>query len=91
LQHSHTYTLELEIFSIVNSQNLQSNELKRLLQEQSKTRHEEVFGGMSAGEKGEYARKEKRINELEIELVVKAKKRSFKGSSRATGKTKGEN
>jgi hypothetical protein len=68
---------------VVNGQDPRA-ELTRLLEEQSKARQDEVFGGMSAKEKAEYARKEKRINELEIELATKAAKRSSKANRRRT-------
>jgi hypothetical protein len=43
-------------------------ELARLLTEQETARRDEVFGGLSPAERAEYARKAKRINDLEIEL-----------------------
>jgi hypothetical protein len=51
-------------------ENIQS-ELTRLLAEQSKARQDEVFGGMTTTERAEYTLKEKRINELEIELATR--------------------
>ena len=48
------------------------SELKRLRNEQYKTRQDEVFGGLSPAERTEYNRKRKRINDLEIELAASA-------------------
>ena len=48
------------------------SELKRLRDEQYKTRQDEVFGGLSPAERTEYNRKRKRINDLEIELAASA-------------------
>jgi len=48
------------------------SELKRLRDEQYKTRQDEVFGGLSPAERTEYNRKSKRINDLAIELTASA-------------------
>ena len=53
-------------------------ELVRLQKEQTKTRQNEVFGGLSAAEQTEYDRKANRINELEIELNASAGPHSVK-------------
>jgi hypothetical protein len=57
-------------------------ELKRLRTEQSKTRQDEVFGGLSPAELAEYNRKSERIHELESEIhasaVAEKKSRSAK-------------
>jgi hypothetical protein len=45
-------------------------ELKRLRAEKSKTRQDEVFGGLSPAERDAYTRNIKRIHELEIELAA---------------------
>jgi len=44
------------------------SELKRLRKEQSTTRQDEVFGGLSKAEGAEYDRKTERIYELESEI-----------------------
>lgn len=44
------------------------SELIRLRKEQTKTREEEVFGGLLPAERAQYDQKAQRINELEIEL-----------------------
>ena len=41
------------------------SELKRLREEQRKTRHDEVFGGLSPAEEAGYNRNAERIRELE--------------------------
>jgi hypothetical protein len=48
------------------------SELKRLRREQSKTRHDEVYGGLSPAEQAEYNRKSDRIHELEGEIQASA-------------------
>src|ERR1700749_4415541 len=44
------------------------SELGRLRDEQAKTLHDEVFGGLTETERTDYRRKQDRIRELEIEL-----------------------
>jgi hypothetical protein len=44
-----------------------NSELARLRTEQSKTRQDEVFGGLSHAEQAEYEGRQKRIHDLEIE------------------------
>jgi len=51
----------------MNEENPQS-ELARLLQEQTKTRQREVYGGLSHAEKTEYNRRAERIRELRTHL-----------------------
>lgn len=41
-------------------------ELSRLRREQAKTRHDEVFGGLTPEERSAYDRKQLRIHELEF-------------------------
>jgi hypothetical protein len=41
------------------------SELERLREEQRKTRHDEVFGGLSPAEEADYNRNTERIRELE--------------------------
>jgi hypothetical protein len=48
------------------------SELERLRREQSKTRHDEVYGGLSPAEQAEYNRKSDRIHELEGEIQASA-------------------
>jgi hypothetical protein len=48
------------------------SELKRLRREQSKTRYDEVYGGLSPAEQAEYNRKSDRIHELEGEIQASA-------------------
>jgi hypothetical protein len=43
-------------------------ELARLREQQSKTRHDEVFGGLSPAERSAYDGRQIRINELELNL-----------------------
>jgi hypothetical protein len=43
-------------------------ELVRLRKEQSKTRQDQIFGGLSSGEWSAYEKKEGRIRELELQL-----------------------
>jgi hypothetical protein len=43
-------------------------EVARLRGEQSKTRQDQIFGGLSSEEWSAYERKEKRIHELEFQL-----------------------
>jgi hypothetical protein len=50
-------------------------ELARLRREQSQTRQEEVFGGLSLEERVEYELKGDRIRQLERELLVQAEVR----------------
>jgi hypothetical protein len=50
-------------------------ELARLRREQSQTRQEEVFGGLSLEERVEYDLKGDRIRQLERELLVQAEVR----------------
>ena len=45
------------------------SELSRLRDEQAKTRHDEVFGGLSTAEQTAYKRKGDRIRELEVKLL----------------------
>jgi hypothetical protein len=52
------------------------SELAQLQKEQSKTKRDEVFGGLSDEERAEYDRKTKRINELVIETSAVTKKSS---------------
>jgi hypothetical protein len=52
------------------------SELARLRREADKTRHDEVFGGLTRAEHIEYNRKLQRINELEIEMSAPKEKRS---------------
>lgn len=47
-------------------------ELKRLQAEQSKTRRDEVFGGLSLAERAEYNRKTKRIDQLIRDIAANA-------------------
>ena len=47
-------------------------ELKRLLKEQHKARHDEVFGGFSPAERAEYEGKADRIHALESEIQASA-------------------
>jgi hypothetical protein len=54
--------------SIMRDETLKS-ELIRLRKEQSKTRRDEVFGGLSPSERAAYESKEDRIHELECTLV----------------------
>jgi hypothetical protein len=46
----------------------EETELSRLRQEQAKTRHDEVFGGLSPAERAAYHKKQDRIFELECRL-----------------------
>jgi hypothetical protein len=46
----------------------EQTELSRLRREQAKTRHDEVFGGLTPGERSAYDRKQQRIQELELWL-----------------------
>jgi hypothetical protein len=50
-------------------------ELARLRREQSQTRQEEVFGGLSFEERGTYELKAERIRHLERELLIRAEVR----------------
>ncbi|MGA2413262.1 MAG: hypothetical protein ABSF59_02375 [Candidatus Sulfotelmatobacter sp.] len=56
-------------------------ELARLRQEQSQTRQDEVFGGLSCEERGAYELKAKRIRQLERELLIQSEAR-FAGPGR---------
>jgi hypothetical protein len=53
------------------------SELLRLRNEQAKTLHDEVFGGLSSTERATYNRKQDRIRELDAQLF---------GSYRQSGK-----
>jgi hypothetical protein len=55
-------------------------ELARLLQEQSQTRQDEVFGGLSTEERVDYEIKADRILELESELMIEAEAREPRSS-----------
>lgn len=56
------------------------SELRRLQTEQSKTRHDEIFGGLSPEERAEYDRKADRIHKLESEIQASAgAKKEFGG------------
>jgi hypothetical protein len=48
------------------------SELTRLRNEQFKTLHDEVFGGLSPAERAEYEQKAKRIHKLEAEIQASA-------------------
>jgi hypothetical protein len=52
------------------------SELARLRKEQSKTRQDEVFGGLSDQERSIYEFKEERIRELEVQLGWSALRKS---------------
>jgi hypothetical protein len=58
-------------------------EIKRLLTEQTKTRQDEVFGGLSPAERAAYNEKTKRINELEIELAALAAAKKSRRQAKA--------
>jgi hypothetical protein len=51
----------------MEQETLQS-ELTGLRKEQNKARQDEVFGGLSQAERAEYAKRAKRIHELEVQL-----------------------
>ena len=59
------------------------SELKRLRTEQSKTRQDEVFGGLSPAELAEYNRKSERIHELESEIQASAVAEEISRSAKA--------
>lgn len=49
----------------------EQSELSRLRREQAKTRHDEVFGGLTAEERSAYDGKQVRIRELELRFSEK--------------------
>lgn len=51
------------------------DELIRLRREQSRTRQDEVFGGLSAAERAAYDAKENRIHQLERDLPERVYRR----------------
>jgi len=56
------------------------NELIRLRREQSKTRQDEVFGGLSPAERAVYDTKENRIHELERDFPERVYRRLRKAA-----------
>lgn len=58
-------------------------ELKRLLKEQHKARHDEVFGGFSPAERAEYEGKADRIHALESEIQASAVSKNGSLSAKA--------
>jgi hypothetical protein len=61
------------------AEKLQS-ELTRLRKEQNKTRHNEVFGGLSSAEQAEYNAKAERIHELEGKIRASAVAKSLQSA-----------
>jgi hypothetical protein len=53
------------------SSDLEKSELSRLHKQQAKTRHDEVFGGLSPAEHSAYENRQVRIRELENDLSVR--------------------
>ena len=54
-------------------------ELSRLRLEQAKTRHDEVFGGLTPEERSAYDRKQLRIHELELRRFQQDLRKSKSG------------
>ena len=55
-------------------------ELDRLRREQSQTRQNEVFGGLSTEERVDYEIKADRIQELERKVMIEAEARELRSS-----------
>ena len=68
-----------------------TSELKRLGQEQDKTRRDEVFGGLSAAERAEYDVKRVRIHALEREIQASAAAEEISKSAKADNGSSGTN